>query len=241
MQKDTIFQVPLEHIADFSFDEKVARVFPDMIKRSIPGYNHILTGISMLAKEFITPKSNIYDLGSASGASLLAMRRACSFDDVCMIGVDNSQAMVESSRDYLNSFHSNINTHIICDSIENIKIENASMVVLNFTLQFLEPSVREQMLNNIYQGLNKGGILVLSEKFRFEDEIVDNLLIDLHHQFKGANGYSELEISQKRSALENVMRTDSIEVHQERLRKVGFEHSDLWFQCFNFGSIIAVK
>ena len=97
------------------------------------------------------------------------------------------------------------------------------------------------MLSKIYQGLNPHGVLVLSEKFRFEDEKVNELLIDLHHQFKRANGYSELEVSQKRTALENVMRTDAIEMHKTRLKDIGFSQVELWFQCFNFGSMIAVK
>ena len=97
------------------------------------------------------------------------------------------------------------------------------------------------LLTKIYEGLNPNGVLVLSEKFRFEDTNVNNLLIDLHHQFKRANGYSELEVSQKRTALENVMRTDSIETHKSAVKNVGFSQVELWFQCFNFGSMIAVK
>ena len=115
------------------------------------------------------------------------------------------------------------------------------MVILNFTLQFLPPQDRVALLEKIYQGLKPNGVLVLSEKFRFADEQIDELLIDLHHQFKRANGYSELEVSQKRTALENVMRTDSIDTHKTRLKNVGFAHVELWFQCFNFGSIIAIK
>ena len=90
-------------------------------------------------------------------------------------------------------------------------------------------------------GLNPGGALVLSEKFSFEDANVGELLFNMHHDFKRANGYSELEISQKRSMLENVMLTDSVETHKARLHQAGFEHSELWFQCFNFGSLVALK
>ena len=125
--------------------------------------------------------------------------------------------------------------------IRHVEIENASMVVLNFTLQFLEPEDRQLLLDKIYQGLNPGGALVLSEKFSFEDTSMGELLFNMHHDFKRANGYSELEISQKRSMLENVMLTDSVEAHKARLHKAGFEHSELWFQCFNFGSLVALK
>lgn len=85
------------------------------------------------------------------------------------------------------------------------------------------------------------GLLLLSEKFSFDDQKINQLLIDLHHQFKRANGYSELEVSQKRTALENVMRTDSLQTHKNRLNSIGFSHIELWFQCFNFGSLVAIK
>ena len=149
--------------------------------------------------------------------------------------------MVERAQQHINAYHSSILVEILCDDIRNIKITNASMVILNFTLQFLSPEDRVALLEKIYQGLNPNGVLVLSEKFRFEEEKINDLLIELHHQFKRANGYSELEVSQKRTALENVMRTDSIDTHKVRLKSVGFSQVELWFQCFNFGSMIAVK
>lgn len=113
--------------------------------------------------------------------------------------------------------------------------------MLNFTLQFLAPEERQALIARILSGLRPGGALVLSEKFSFADEKVGALLFDMHHDFKRANGYSELEISQKRSMLENVMLTDSVETHKARLQTAGFKHVELWFQCFNFGSLIALK
>ncbi|HBE2352835.1 TPA: carboxy-S-adenosyl-L-methionine synthase CmoA, partial [Escherichia coli] len=144
-------------------------------------------------------------------------------------------------RRHIDAYKAPTPVDVIEGDIRDIAIENASMVVLNFTLQFLEPSERQALLDKIYQGLNPGGALVLSEKFSFEDAKVGELLFNMHHDFKRANGYSELEISQKRSMLENVMLTDSVETHKARLHKAGFEHSELWFQCFNFGSLVALK
>ena len=240
--KDTIFSAPIQKLGDFTFDEQVAEVFPDMISRSVPGYSNIITAIGMLASRFVTPNSNVYDLGCSRGAATLSIRRNVeNVKGVKIIGVDNSTPMVERARQYLNAYHSDVTVEILEADIRKIDIQNASMVVLNFTLQFLPPEDRVALLTKIYQGLNKGGVLVLSEKFRFEEKEMDNLLIDLHHQFKRANGYSELEVSQKRTALENVMRTDSIELHKKRLKDVGFAQVELWFQCFNFGSMIAIK
>lgn len=241
MNKDTIFSAPIEKLGDFTFDENVAEVFPDMIQRSVPGYSNIITAIGMLAERFVTPNSQVYDLGCSRGAATLSARRNIKQANVKIIGVDNSQPMAERAHQHLNAYHSEIPVEILCDDIRNIRIENASMVILNFTLQFLPPEDRQAVLEKIYRGLNPGGLLVLSEKFRFEDETTNNLLIDLHHTFKRANGYSELEVSQKRAALENVMRIDSLNTHKVRLKNVGFSHVELWFQCFNFGSMIALK
>ncbi|WGE76112.1 carboxy-S-adenosyl-L-methionine synthase CmoA [Actinobacillus equuli] len=239
--KDTIFSAPIEKLGDFTFDESVAEVFPDMIQRSVPGYSNIITAIGMLAQRFVTEGSQVYDLGCSRGAGILSIRRNLQTDQVKIIGVDNSQPMVERCRSHINAYHSEVPVEILCDDIRHIEIKNASMVVLNFTLQFLPRADRLELLTKIYQGLNPNGILVLSEKFTFANETMNELLIDLHHTFKRANGYSELEVSQKRTALENVMLTDSIETHKDRLKQAGFSQIELWFQCFNFGSMIAVK
>ncbi len=150
--------------------------------------------------------------------------------------------MIERCRRHIDAYKAPTPVDVIEGDIRDIAIENASMVVLNFTLQFPRTfRAPGRYWIKIYQGLNPGGALVLSEKFSFEDAKVGELLFNMHHDFKRANGYSELEISQKRSMLENVMLTDSVETHKARLHKAGFEHSELWFQCFNFGSLVALK
>lgn len=241
MNKDTLFAAPIEKLGDFTFDESVAEVFPDMIQRSVPGYSNIIAAIGMLAERFVTANSNVYDLGCSRGAATLSARRHIRQAGVNIIGVDNSRPMVERCRQHIHAYQSDIPVEILCEDIRDVEIKNASMVILNFTLQFLPPTDRTSLLQKIYRGLNPNGVLILSEKFRFEEENMNELLIDLHHQFKRANGYSELEVSQKRTALENVMRTDSIDTHKVRLKSVGFSQVELWFQCFNFGSMIAIK
>ena len=239
--KDQLFAAPIARLGDFSFDEQVADVFPDMIQRSVPGYSNILSAIGMMTERFAQPGSNLYDLGSSLGAATLMMRRHLPHKDCRIIGVDNSKAMVERCRSHVASYKSEVAVEIREGDIRDTQIHNASMVVLNFTLQFIDPEARLPLLTRIYQGLRPGGLLVLSEKFRFDDSAVSELLIDLHLDFKRANGYSELEISQKRTLLENVLRADSVACHKERLQQAGFTHCDLWFQCFNFGSLIAIK
>ncbi|MDX7999454.1 carboxy-S-adenosyl-L-methionine synthase CmoA [Xenorhabdus sp. Reich] len=250
-QQDSLLSAPIANLGDWNFDERVAEVFPDMVKRSIPGYSNIISMIGMLADRFVTPDSQIYDLGCSLGAATLSIRRTISANEHSagdrnangcrIIAVDNSSAMVERCRRHIDSFKASIPVEVIEQNILDTDIHNASMVVLNFTLQFLHPDERQKMLDKIYAGLKPGGVLVLSEKFNFEDDQIGELLFNMHYDFKRANGYSELEISQKRSMLENVMRTDSVEIHKSRLKKAGFQHVEVWFQCFNFGSLLAIK
>lgn len=239
--RDTLFSVPIAHLGDWTFDERVAEVFPDMVQRSVPGYSNIISMIGMLAERFAKPDTQIYDLGCSLGAATLSMRRNIQATGCNIIAVDNSPAMIERCRRHIDAFRAATPVNVIEADIRDIVIENASLVVLNFTLQFLAPEERQTLLTRIYQGLNPGGALVLSEKFSFEDGKVGELLFNMHHDFKRANGYSELEISQKRNMLENVMLTDSVETHKSRLTQAGFQHSEVWFQCFNFGSLLALK
>ena len=90
-------------------------------------------------------------------------------------------------------------------------------------------------------GLVDQGVLILSEKIQFSDERSEQLFVDLHHDFKRGNGYSDLEISQKRDALEHVLIPETIEAHRERLLAAGFSRVETWFQCFNFVSLVAFR
>jgi len=240
MKEDNLFSKP-QQLVDFSFDDAVADVFPDMLRRSVPGYETIISMLGVLAKHYAQENSNIYDLGSSLGAATLSMHsqtRAMGIKHVC---IDNSEAMTKRCESRLERHMPNADLEVNCADIETANIENASLVVINFTLQFLAPESRLALLQKIYDGLLPNGVLVLSEKIVFKDDFEKELQIDLHHTFKSANGYSDLEISQKRAAIENVLIPDTLEEHQERLLEAGFKHSYQWFQSFNFVSLIALK
>ncbi|GAA0852486.1 carboxy-S-adenosyl-L-methionine synthase CmoA [Aliiglaciecola litoralis] len=239
--RDAIYSQPKAQIKDFCFDDSVAQVFPDMIQRSVPGYSTIIDNIGQIASRFAQQNSAIYDLGCSLGAATLAMRRMVKKADCQIIAVDNSTAMVEKCKLHLNAFKSDIPVEIRCEDILDTQIRNASVVVLNFTLQFIAPEHRNSLIQHIYDNLLPGGVLVLSEKLRDKHQPMDELMIELHHEFKRSNGYSELEISQKRSALENVMLLDTQQDHENRLRTAGFAEIATWFRCFNFMSMVAVK
>ena len=239
--KDRIYAQPQLSIAGFRFDRSVASVFPDMIKRSVPGYETIIAMTGTLAERYAQPGSRCYDLGCSLGASTVAMRHHIPHNDCRIIAVDNSEAMLEQCRQVLTRDDGPVPVELVCDDVQNVEVGDASMAVLNFTLQFIPVAQRRGLLQDIADGLRTGGVLVLSEKVAFEDPQHQQLMIELHHNFKRANGYSDLEISQKRSALEDVLVPETLATHRQRLRDAGFSSVDVWFQCFNFASLIAIK
>ncbi len=240
-EKDQIFAEQQDQITDFKFDQKVARVFPDMIKRSVPGYSSIVAMIGVMAKDFAQIDSHLYDLGCSLGAVTLSMRNRVSTPGCRIIAVDNSLDMLKRAEQHIDQEDSVIPVKLVNADIADIKIENASVVVMNFTLQFIEKSKRDLIIKNIFDGLKSGGILILSEKIRFESSEQQELLETLQLDFKRFNGYSELEISQKRAALENVMTPETENENHNRLKQAGFEKVYTWFQCFNFFSMVAIK
>jgi tRNA (cmo5U34)-methyltransferase len=241
-KQDEIYASPLNEIIDFDFDEKVAEVFPDMIQRSVPGYGTMISTIGILAAKYAQPNSRCYDLGCSLGAVSLSMRQRINQPGCKVIAVDNSEAMVERGLELLASDSSSrIPVEMVCADIQDIVIEDASVVVLNFTLQFIPLDDRLALITRIYQGLKPGGVLILSEKMAFDDQIKQDFHTEAHHDFKRANGYSDLEISQKRTALERVMIPESLNCHKRRLQEAGFPMSEVWFQCFNFASMAAIK
>jgi tRNA (cmo5U34)-methyltransferase len=241
MDKDQIYSESLANIADFRFDAQVADVFADMIERSVPGYRAIITMIETLTEHYAQPGSTLYDLGCSLGAATLSMRRGITADGCKIMAVDNSESMVARCRKAIDRDHNPAPVEIVCSDIRKVEITEASVVVLNFTLQFIAPDERLRLLEKIHNGMRPGGVLILSEKVVFDDAHLNGLLSDIHHDFKRAHGYSDLEVSQKRNALENVLIPETIATHRDRLAQAGFASCDVWFQCFNFMSMLAVK
>lgn len=238
VQRDRLF-ADADVIGDFVFDDAVAAVFPDMIGRSVPGYPAIINMIQLLAGRYAQPGSRLIDLGCSLGASTVALALGSCARDCRILGVDNAPAMLARARGQLTETHPEIEWH--CADVRDTAIGDASIVVLNFTLQFLPPADRLALLARIHAGLRPGGILILSEKIAGADAEADALLVEMHHAFKRANGYSDLEISRKRSALENVLVPETLDTHEARLREAGFSRVDRWFQCFNFVSWVASR
>jgi len=240
-QRDQIYAESSDQVPDFTFDEKVAAVFPDMIKRSVPGYSSVIAMTGVLAGQYAQNNSVCYDLGCSLGESSYAMLKQIQSSNCKLIAVDNSMPMLEKCARHLAEASPLVTHELVCDDILNVELKPSSVIVLNYTLQFIDLQWRDDLISRIYDSLLPGGVRLLSEKICFEDAAVNQRMIDLHHAFKKANGYSELEISQKRTALEKVLLPETPETHIKRLHKAGFSYTDTWFQCFNFMSLVAYK
>ncbi len=237
-ERDRIFSRQLAEVQAFEFNAEVASVFHDMISRSVPGYSLLLRMIGLYADIFVTPGSRVYDLGCSLGAASLVVAEQTRGRDCRIVAVDNSPAMIDKCRQH-ETREPPIDWR--CEDIRQTTLQSASMVILNLTLQFLDPAERPALLDRIFRTLDSGGVLVLSEKIVFDDALENRRMTELYQGYKKTMGYSDLEISQKRNALENVLIPDSGPRHEERLRSAGFNEIYPCFRAFNFVSWLAIK
>jgi tRNA (cmo5U34)-methyltransferase len=212
-----------------------------MIQRSVPGYTEILYHQIGMIQRYYQPGTRIYDLGCSTGSLGISLCRQWPEDDFNMVAVDNSVPMLEEYRRRVADLPKPDRIRLICQDIGTMKFERASVIAANFTFQFLPPSHRDAMVADIFRGLAKGGILLCSEKIRHQRPGLNRLHQDVYYDFKRRNGYSELEISQKREALERVLIPETLETHIARMQKAGFDTIDIWYKWFNFAAFIAVK
>lgn len=241
LETDNIFKRK-RAIEPFSFNDEVADVFDDMVERSVPFYNEIHRIIlDVLGKSFM-PGDRIYDLGCSTGTTIKILHDFIKnkFPEKYfeIVGVDNSPAMLKNCEKKL----SNISNYSLkCNDLEKIELAPNGLTIMNYTLQFINPIKRPLLLNKIYESLRPGGVFILSEKVKAEDNFIDELLIDLYYDFKRRNGYSELEIAQKREALENVLVPITPNNQIELLKMAGFSRVEVLFKWYNFACYLGVK
>jgi tRNA (cmo5U34)-methyltransferase len=238
---DRIFSEPVAAPTDFAFDARTARVFDDMVSRSVPFYDEIQRMTAELAADFAVPGTNIYDLGCATGTTLFELERVVD-PSVRFVAVDNSEEMLSKARQKLELAPVGRERSLVCaDLNEAFHVENASVVILSLTLQFVRPLHRQRVVRTIADGMNPQGCLILVEKLTDSDTLFNRLFIKHYYEMKQRHGYSELEIANKREALENVLIPYRLEENEQLLRSCGFSKFQTWFRWYNFCGMIAVK
>ena len=241
MEKDQVFADKKFKIKPFEFNKEVTSVFDDMLNRSVPFYMESIQRQSQFAAQYYQEGSRIYDLGCSHGNLGMLIRDQLKTKAFSMVAVDNSKPMIEKYFKRLEKYGQTPQVDLVCGCLEDIQIKNASVVLINLTLQFLDKEKRDYLIKKIYQGMNSNGILLLTEKTIHSSKVIDDLQIKFYERFKVENGYSQLEISQKRDALDKVLVPDTIEIHKNRILTAGFTLFDVWLKWFNFASMIAIK
>ncbi len=230
MGRDRLYETKQDLVTPFEFNSRVVSVFPDMIQRSIPGYSTIVQLSGIIASRYLTTGKRCYDLGCSLGASSLAVLSAIGDTEATIVGVDSSEPMVrEAAKRIVDP-----RVEFRVADLREIELEPAAVVILNFVLQFIPAQDRVSVLERIRSSLQPNGLLIVSEKVESTSEFED-----LHVEFKKFNNYSDLEIAQKRQALENVMQIDSNFDHLDRLSQTGFVNPRMWYQCLNWASFVA--
>lgn len=241
-KKDKIFDTRQSLVRPFQFNQEVADVFDDMVSRSVPFYNEIHGLITDLAQKVVPNNGVVCDLGCSTGTTLVLLKQKLGKLNIDFkgIGVDNSAPMIEKANAKAQG-HSIKNLEFHVDDILTFEIPQSHLIIMNYTLQFISADARDQLLKKIFKSLLPGGMLILSEKICSPQGQIQSLITDLYYDFKRKNGYSELEISQKREALENVLVPITPEEQVGSLKRAGFEKSEMIFRWYNFASYIGWK
>lgn len=239
-KKDTLFQVGAVE-EDFVFNDRVVEVFDDMLERSIPFYDQVISATAKLLDRFLTAEDRIIDLGCSTGTALIQLSRLLQEKRFHYIGIDNSSAMLDKARLKAELYSKKDSFSFREEDITEIDAPETGAFILNYTLQFIRPIQRRQLVEKLFKNLQPGGVLIMSEKTITHHTRLNREFIDIYHTFKKEQGYSELEIAKKREALENVLIPFSINENISMLEDAGFISVQPFFQWFNFASFIGIK
>ena len=239
--RDSVFKEEITQVSDFKFGTNVVNVFDDMVSRSVPFYDETQRMLAEIAADHAKDGSFVYDLGCSTGTTLIGVDKLIP-SNIKFIGIDESHEMLSKCDLKLKEAGFVRPYELIAGDLhKELPIENASVVILCLTLQFVRPLYRERLLKNIYAGLNPGGVLLLVEKVLAESTVFNRDFIKYYYNYKRRNHYSDMEISQKREALENVLIPYKLSENLQLLKEAGFSDCETFFTWYNFTGMIAYK
>ena len=224
----------------FTFNDKVAEVFDDMVHRSVPLYETVIDGIARLLNHHFTGPLTLYDLGCSTGSTLLALSRLLRHEPLTMIGIDNAPPMLEKARRKADLYRRTGSLSFREDDIATCDLAEADALLCNYTLQFIRPPVRARVVRRMFEALPTGGLLIVCEKVLAKGAF-HHPFIEMYHDFKRDQGYSELEIAAKREALENVLVPFTVDENLSMLHEAGFTEVEIFCRWFNFAAFVALK
>ncbi|MBU0483328.1 MAG: carboxy-S-adenosyl-L-methionine synthase CmoA [Proteobacteria bacterium] len=240
MNKDEIYKNK-EVKEDFRFNRQVAEVFDDMLSRSVPCYGQVMDLSTRILTQKLQPGDTIFDLGCSTGTTLIELARRLPQEDLQFVGFDNSAAMIGKASSKAEMYTMKDRLNFIEQDITELDLQDGGAIIMNYTLQFIRPMMRQEFIKKIRTFLRPGGVLIISEKVISHDPMLNRTFIDLYLDFKRESGYSELEISRKREAMENILIPFSVEENLTLMKDAGFSSVETFFRWFNFSSFVAIK
>jgi len=225
-------------IGRWKFSGKVVKNFNDHIKKSVPGYDEGHDLISNLAPFFLgESQSKFLEIGSSTGLLSKKVRQITERSDVDFIGIDIEKDMV----DYANENNNFENVKFEVANIIDYEIFNYNIISSYYTLQFINPSVRQLVIDKIFKSLNWGGAFILFEKVRGPDARFQDIMQTLYTEYKISQGYNEKEIIGKTLSLKGILEPFSSNANIEMLKRAGFKDINLIFKRLSFEGYLAIK
>lgn len=222
----------------WEFDEGVTKIFDGYVRKHVPMYDEMHRLISDLSVWLVEEYTNVYDIGTSTGEVIHNLLESNGDKNAKYIGLDISSDMVNKAHE---RFRDNPNVEIYNQSAIGKKFNDASLITSILTLQFIPIRSRQQIINNIYEGLNEGGGFILVEKVNGNNILFNNMWNELYHDLKLRNGLTEKEVIEKSQQIRGVLKPLSLSENISMLEKAGFKNVDIFFKWGNFVGLIAFK
>ena len=224
--------------SNWKFDESVVPVFDEHVKQSVPMYDEIHNLITDISGWFLQDNTNVYDIGTSTGKVILSLLDRYKNKNINYIGMDNSKEMFQKA---IEMFSSHKNVEIINQDATEYSFDNACLITSVLTIQFIPEQLRQDLVCEVYKGLNKGSAFVMVEKVIGSNARFNEIWTDLYHELKLKNGLSESHVFSKARAIRGVMKPYTVNENIVMLGKAGFKDIDIFFKWNNFVGFIAIK
>jgi len=227
--------------ANWKFNGEVVELFDKHISRSVPLYKEGHDLICDMSDFFIKPDSLCYEIGCSTGTLILKLAaHNQTKPEARFVGIDIEKDMIEKAQDKA-SKTKGLNVSFIADDVTQLELDSADLIVCYYTVQFIKPSVRQKLIDRLYEKLNWGGALLLFEKVRGADARFQDILCALYNDYKIREGYSADEIIAKSRSLKGVLEPFSTQGNLDMLKRAGFVDINTVQKYLCFEGFLAIK
>ncbi len=208
--------------ANWRFRGEVVDKFDEHVAKSVPLYHEGHELICSISDYFVKDDSTCYDLGCSTGTLTLKLAgHNAHKPEARFVGIDSEADMIERARTKQKDLGIETASFRV-DDLVAAELEPCDLVTSYYAIQFVRPSVRQDLINRIYQSLQWGGGFLLFEKVRANDARFQDITTGLYTDYKLAQGYSAEEIVGKTRSLKGVLEPFSTQGNVDLLRRAGF-------------------